>query len=66
MYCIIILLISFLLFFYRKPQINLIQNNEDVVYSPGYGTIMDIIYKDNKIYLKGSDIKTIIKFINKL
>jgi len=52
MYCIIIvLLISFLLFFYRKPQLNLIQNNEDIVYSPGYGTIMDIIYKDNTIHI---------------
>lgn len=40
----------FLIFFYRKPTLKIIQYNEDIVYSPGYGTIMDITYnKDNTI-----------------
>ena len=51
MYYMILLLILFLIFFYRKPLIQLLPYNEDVVYSPAYGTIMDIIYKDNTIHI---------------
>ena len=46
----ILIIALFLAFFYRKPN-NLIRlNNEDDVYAPSHGTIMDIIYNsDNTI-----------------
>ncbi len=49
-YLIIAVIVLFLAFFYRKPT-NIIRiNNEDDVYAPAHGTIMDIIYNsDNTI-----------------
>ncbi len=44
---IVVFIISFLIFFYRKP-INIIRvNNENEVYAPAYGKIMDIIYNSD-------------------
>jgi|UniRef100_A0A6C0HE89 phosphatidylserine decarboxylase len=51
MYYVIFLLMLFLIFFYRKPSIKLLPYNEDVVYSPAHGTIMDIIYKNNTVHI---------------
>ncbi len=50
-----LLIIAFLcccyFYFYRKPDIIIRQNEEDHVYSPAYGHIMDIIYQDDNTIL---------------
>lgn len=51
---ILILILSFMLFllyFYREPPLNIRYNNEDDVYSPACGTIMDVIHQDDNTIL---------------
>lgn len=44
--------LAFFLYFYRPPPINIRPDNEDDVFSPACGTIMDVIYqKDNTILI---------------
>lgn len=41
----------FLLYFYREPPLNIRYNDEDNVYSPACGTVMDVIYQDDNSLL---------------
>ena len=48
--CVIIAFVAFVAFFFRKPKNIIRLFNEDDVYSPAYGKIMDVIYNnDNTI-----------------
>ena len=50
-----LLIIAFLCFcyfyFYRKPDLIIRENEEDMVYSPAHGHIMDIIYQNDNTIL---------------
>lgn len=46
-----LLIIAFLLYFYREPPLNIRPNDEDSVYSPACGTIMDVIYQNDNTVL---------------
>ena len=46
-----LILLAFLLYFYRPSPMNIRPNNEDDVYSPACGTIMDVIHQNNNTIL---------------
>jgi phosphatidylserine decarboxylase len=48
---ILILFLSFLLYFYRSPRTKIIHNNFDIIYSPAYGKIININKQEDKIYI---------------
>lgn len=49
---LILSIMIFLLYFYREPPMTIRKNDEDHIYSPACGTIMDIIYQsDNTILI---------------
>lgn len=48
---LIIIFLAYVIYFYRRPDTIIRKNDEDNVWAPSYGKIMDIIYKNNTIHI---------------